>query len=297
MQAPKADALIDYALFEYNKQLAEKLQAEVVFLDCPMTPPWDDTFRVAIEGLAAGGALPQKLAVVLETSGGYIETVERLVRVMRHHFKEVDFIVPNYAYSAGTVLALSGDDIWMDYHSVLGPIDPQFSSPSGEYVPGQGYLQKYKELVEKINAATDASSVRAEVSFLVEKFDPAKLFYIEQAIEHSKDLLKIWLPQYKFKNWTHRETSGEPVTEDDKKVRADQIATAFGDAAQWHSHGRGITCDDLDNEDIKLKINNYGGNADLQQAIRNYHGLLDDYMGKRGWQSAIHTRTGFGGMQ
>ncbi len=31
---------------------------------------------------------------------------------MRHHYKCVDFIVPNSAYSAGTVLAMSGDAIY-----------------------------------------------------------------------------------------------------------------------------------------------------------------------------------------
>lgn len=297
MQAPKSDQLIDTFLAQFNKDLATRLGAEVVFIDCPMAPPWDDSFRVAIESRASSGALPEKLVVVLETSGGYIETVERLVRVMRSHFKEVDFVVPNYAYSAGTVLALSGDEIYMDYHSVLGPIDPQYSSPQGEYVPGMGYLAKYQELVEKINNARDASEVRAEVAFLVEKFDPAKLFHIEQAIEHSKTLLKEWLPKYKFKNWSNRSTSGAVVTDVDKQNRASEIAEALGDAKRWHSHGRGITCDDLDNEKIKLKINNYGQNTELKKAIRNYHGLLDDYMGKRGWQSAIHTLDGFGGMQ
>lgn len=297
MQAPRADLLIDTVLRSFNESLAAKLESEVAFVSCPMAPPWDDTLRVAIETRAqADGDMPKKLAVVLETSGGYIETVERMVRVMRTYFEDVIFIVPNYAYSAGTILALSGDEIFMDYHSVLGPIDPQYMSPNGDHVPGMGYLAKYRELVDEINSADDASKVRAEISFLVEKFDPAKLFHIEQAIEHSKTLLKLWLPKYKFKNWTNRSSSGEPVTDEDKKKRANEIAEALGDARRWHSHGRGITCDDLDNEEIKLKINNYGEIADLKLHIRNYHGLLSDYMGKRGWQSAIHTRDGFGGM-
>ncbi len=49
-----------------------------------------------------------------------------MVSVMRKHYKEVSFIVPSHAYSAGTVLVLSGDKIYMDYYSVLGPIDPQY---------------------------------------------------------------------------------------------------------------------------------------------------------------------------
>jgi len=51
---------------------------------------------------------------VLTTGGGSIEVVQRIVDVFRQHYTLVDFIVPNYAYSAGTVLAMSGDAIYMD---------------------------------------------------------------------------------------------------------------------------------------------------------------------------------------
>jgi hypothetical protein len=296
MQTPKVDDLIHSVLGQMNSALAARMNGDIIFLCCPMMPPWDDALRVAVEMIAENEDRKDKLAVVLETSGGYIESVERMVRVMRAHYNEVDFIVPNYAYSAGTILALSGDDILMDYHSVLGPIDPQFPMPGGDFVPGMGYLAKYKELMRTINEAGDASEVRAEIAFLVEKFDPAKLFNIEQAIEHSKTLLKDWLPQYKFKNWTHRESSGAEVTDADKQRRANEIAEALGKAEKWHSHGRGITCDDLSSENIKLKINNYGEETDLKRDIRNYHGMLGDYMGKRSWTSAIHSRVGFGGV-
>jgi ClpP class serine protease len=51
--------------------------------------------------------------------------------------------------SAGTVLVMCGDNIYMDYFSVLGPIDPQVKrrSKGNVYVPALGYLEKYNELV------------------------------------------------------------------------------------------------------------------------------------------------------
>jgi hypothetical protein len=305
MEHLRADSIVQGFLNNSNLELAGKLEADVLSIIAPMTPPWDDVARLAIEELGEDshqdadggndgeGAPKRKLAVVLETTGGYIETVERMVRAMRQqHYEDVIFIIPNFAYSAGTVLALSGDDIYMDYHSILGPIDPQYGAANGEYVPGMGYLAKYKELVQTINAAPDAGQVRAEISYLIEKFDPAKLFHIEQAIEHSKSLLREWLPKYKFKNWTNRATTGAPVTPQDKQARANDIAEVLGDAQRWHSHGRGITCDDLGSEEIKLKITNYGNDADLKVAIRNYHNLLVDYMGRRNWPAVIHTKFG-----
>ena len=45
--------------------------------------------------------------------------------------------------SAGTILCMSGDKIFMDYASILGPIDPQVPTPdTGDYVPALGYLDK-----------------------------------------------------------------------------------------------------------------------------------------------------------
>jgi len=52
----------------------------------------------------------------------------------------VDFLIPSHAMSAGTILAMSGDAIHMDYYSVLGPIDPQVENQEGRLIPALGYL-------------------------------------------------------------------------------------------------------------------------------------------------------------
>ena len=41
----------------------------------------------------------------------------------------------------------------MDYHSVLGPIDPQIESTEGQLSPGLGILAKFDELCDAINQA------------------------------------------------------------------------------------------------------------------------------------------------
>lgn len=59
---------------------------------------------------------------MLTTLGGSATAAERAVKVLRHFYNEVNFVVPDYAYSAGTILCMSGDNIYMDYFGVLGPI-------------------------------------------------------------------------------------------------------------------------------------------------------------------------------
>jgi hypothetical protein len=155
-----------------------------------------------------------------------------------------------------------------------------------------GYLAKFNQLLKAMNADKTGDNTRGELALLLRKFDPAKLFDIEQAVEHSKSLLVDWLTKYKFKDWKQTETRGIAVTPDMKRQRAEQIATILGDAENWHSHGRGITMIDLQGDKIKLKVKDFAETNDLNQTVRHYHGLFTDYMSKLGWTSAIHTARG-----
>ena len=116
-------------------------------------------------------------------------------------------MVPDYAMSAGTVLVMSGDEIWMDYFSTLGPIDPQLERRDGRegFIPALGYLEKYNDFVEKSRRGTLTS---AEAAYFIQNFDAGDLYSYEQAKKLSIDLLKKWLARYKFKNWKRTERRG-----------------------------------------------------------------------------------------
>ncbi|MCF6302854.1 MAG: hypothetical protein L3J13_06595 [Devosiaceae bacterium] len=170
MDAIKTDDIIQQLLRDKCEALEAKLSGEVILIRAPMAPGIDDVVRREIENVASKQGCRDQLIVVLETNGGSIEVVERISDVFRHHFKSVVFVIPNVAYSAGTVLTLSGDSIYMDYYSVLGPIDPQIKNRDGRWVPGLGYLEKYNSLVEK---SRKNKMTQAELEFLIRKFDPA----------------------------------------------------------------------------------------------------------------------------
>lgn len=216
--------------------------------------------------------------------------VARICNVFRHHFKFVDFVVPNYAYSAGTVLVLSGDSIYMDYYSVLGPIDPQQVNSNGRLIPLMGYLHEYNELISKskTEGLTDA-----ELYFLSKRFDPAEMFFIKQARDHSIELIKKWLVKYKFKNWKRTRTKNQQVTMKMKRERAEYIASILGDATRWHSHGRGITMQELQSKEIQLMIDDYGKDKELNEVIHRYYDLFQDYCQKFGVILAFHSANGF----
>ena len=293
----KADDLVSITLVHACERIADILGAEIIFIKSPIYRGLDDAVRTTIENLVnekrrVRGKVAvrrRKLAVVLETGGGFIEVVERISQVFRKHYREVYFIIPNYAYSAGTVLALSGNKIYMDYYSALGPIDPQVEDDSGKFVPGMGYLYKYDELVKK---SADGTITQAEMLYFTRRFDPAVMFTIEQAKSHSEDLIRDWLPRYKFKDWKQTKSRGLAVTPKMKKDRATKIAEVLGAAEKWHSHGRGITIRELRGRDIKLQIDDFGADTKLNALIRQYYDLFTDYTQKTGVSSALHTRLG-----
>ena len=101
MEAINVDQLTHSVLAQVNKDLAAKMQGDVVLINSGMFPPLDDEFRVAIEAVRDSSS-ETHLIVILETNGGLMETVERLVAVMRAHYEKVSFVIPNFAYSAGT---------------------------------------------------------------------------------------------------------------------------------------------------------------------------------------------------
>jgi ClpP class serine protease len=66
--------------------------------------------------------------LVLHTPGGLVLAAEQIARAILDHPSKVTVFVPHYAMSGGTLIALAADEIVMDRHAVLGPVDPQLGS-------------------------------------------------------------------------------------------------------------------------------------------------------------------------
>jgi ClpP class serine protease len=63
--------------------------------------------------------------LVLHTPGGLVLAAEQIAYALRDHPAKVTVLVPHYAMSGGTLIALAADEIRMDAAAVLGPVDPQ----------------------------------------------------------------------------------------------------------------------------------------------------------------------------
>jgi ClpP class serine protease len=79
----------------------------------------------AINETAQGRAIE----IILHTPGGLVVAARQIAAALADHEGRVTAVVPHYAMSGGTLIALSADEIVVDAHASLGPVDPQL----GEY--------------------------------------------------------------------------------------------------------------------------------------------------------------------
>lgn len=264
-------------------RIENKYDADCLYINGPIEPGLLSIAREFVT-LLKKESKKSRLCVLLTTNGGDAFTVERLVNIFRHNYDDVDFIVPDHAYSAGTILCMSGDNIYMDYNSVLGPIDPQVPNKDGRFVPALGYLEKINMLLEKAQSETIC-----EAEFLILKdFDLAEISLYEQAVNLTEVLLVDWLAKYKFKNWNIRATSKKPVSEQDKKDRAAEIAKSLSDYDKWKAHGRPLNIQVL--RSLKLEIEDFGEDSDAQELILECHNICEDYMTHNDMRAFICTR-------
>src|SRR5215207_3140394 len=65
------------------------------------------------------------IEMVLHTPGGIVLAASQIAAALADHDGHMTAIVPHYAMSGGTLIALAPNEIVVDAHSALGPVDPQ----------------------------------------------------------------------------------------------------------------------------------------------------------------------------
>lgn len=219
--------------------------------------------RDVLSGLAG-----KALDVILETPGGSGQVAEDIVRLLHEKYDDVAFIVPGYAKSAGTILAMAGDEILMGPGSALGPIDAQLTW-QGKTFSADALL----EGVERIKDEVAQSGILNKAYIpILQGISPGELQSAENALKFAQVLVRDWLIRYKFKDWTVHSSTGQPVTPDEKRARAEEIATALCDHRRWLTHGRSVKIEDLD--EMRLRITDFSKATDLNDAISRYQILL-----------------------
>ncbi|WP_253259876.1 SDH family Clp fold serine proteinase [Subtercola boreus] len=123
-----------------------------------------------------------------------IDAAEKFIGLIRRRGKEVRVIVPDFAKSAATLIALGADDILMSDTSELGAIDPQIelleANGNGSIHSAQSYLDAY----EKHAKALREDPTDPVARLMLSKMEPATVRKLQRIMRRSrstaKDLLR-----------------------------------------------------------------------------------------------------------
>jgi len=211
--------------------------------------------------------------VVVVTPGGSAEQVAKFVDRLRPRFTDVAFLLPSTAMSAGTIFCLSGNEIIMHSNSFIGPIDPQVPGKDGRYVPAQAILALVEDIRKRGEVLIKQGQTPAWTDLqILRQMDAKEIGNALGASRYSIELAESYLLTYKFCNWSVH-NNGNPVTENEKRKRAEEIAVRLCDHVVWKTYSRGITREVAWNI-CKIKVLHTESIAGLDRAIRRFWALL-----------------------
>jgi ATP-dependent protease ClpP protease subunit len=207
--------------------------------------------------------------VILETPGGLAEVAEDIVHLLRAKYTRVGMIIPGWAKSAGTILAMAGDEILMGNGSALGPIDPQIGFTTGKRFSADAFLEGLTKIKEDVQQSGKLNPAYIPI---LQNISPGEIQNCINARLFSQELVREWLVGYKFKFWEKHSSTGKEVTLEEKRSRAAEIAEALCNHSKWLTHNRSIRKEDL--VALRLTITDYSKNTELNDAISRYYTLL-----------------------
>jgi hypothetical protein len=189
---------------------------------------------------------------LLHTQGGDIDAADKIVRILQRRVGsdgELRVVVPDYAKSAGTLIAIGAHWIVMSDSSELGPIDPQIYIRDS-WCPAHTYVDGYKSLVDKIDdpaSYEDGKRPDAE-RLLLAKCDPPVLDQCQQALKRSRQLTESILRRGMLRDgsWT-------------------KVAGDLTDNQRWLSQ-HGAVIDSEDAQTMGLRVEYLARDSELWQA-------------------------------
>ncbi len=173
--------------------------------------------------------LPKEdLDFYIETPGGCTETVEDIVKYIHSEFKKISFVICGEAKSAGTIMAMSANELFMTKTGSLGPIDAQIITTNG-FISAYDYIDWYEEKKKELKLSPVDE-------IIINKINPGELNSIKNGLNYCEELVREWLTKYQ--NKTKRE--------------ATTISKTLINHKKWHTHNRSLKYNDLEKIGIDI---------------------------------------------
>jgi ATP-dependent protease ClpP protease subunit len=178
--------------------------------------------------------------LLLHTGGGDIDAAEKLISMVRRKVRNAKLrvVVPDYAKSAGTLMALGADAIVMSDSSELGPIDPQIVLTDGNGNKVQESVQNYLDAYENHSKTLVENPNNMTAQIMLKRLDPTMVELFKSIVTRARHLAEDHLKMGMFResgNWS-------------------AAVTALLDVHRWQSHGQMISWEDAQSTSIGLTV-------------------------------------------
>lgn len=176
----------------------------------------------------------QSIDLLLHTRGGDVDAAEKLLSLVQATVADgqLRMVIPDFAKSAGTLMALGADTLIMSDSSELGTIDPQIWSDDG----------RGNEICHSVLSYLDAFKIHSDAlrenphdpvaQLMLSKLDPTTVRHFEAIRERARHFAEDQLKR-KGRNFSH-------------------IASALLDITRWPTHGQMIKWQDV--KDLGLSV-------------------------------------------
>lgn len=254
------EAQLQAALQEISKQRDDRnvMFYASAFMQKPAVPSYMTMLMMDdINGLMAcmhNMRWEQNLTLVLHTPGGVPGAANALVEYMHSKFADIEVVVPTFAMSAGTMMALGANRIVMGRQSQLGPIDAQMQTKHGSVSAG-AVLETFGRARSEIS---DNQSMAHLWHPILQSMGPSLIQESANALEYGEVMVRGWLAKRMF--------AGRPDAAD----KAAAAARHFNATEVHKDHSRRIDRDEA--RSVELTVENLEDSQPLQEAVLTaYH--------------------------
>ncbi len=222
------------------KQIEDQEKRQLICYVAGALAPIEPEDTVGFVDLLHNVSPGHDLDLLLHTTGGDIDAAEKLISMARTRAgtSSLRVIVPDYAKSAGTLMALGADAIVMSDSSELGPIDPQVirADQHGNrlQVPIQSYLDAYEAHTEALKQ--NPQDVAAQI--MLGQLDPSTVKLFQSIRRRAQTLAENLLKTGMFRdvgNWS-------------------LAASELLNTRRWQSHSQMISAADAQDPRLGLTV-------------------------------------------
>ncbi|WP_322528541.1 hypothetical protein R5R73_01265 [Salinicola sp. LHM] len=190
------------------------------------------------------------LDLIMHTPGGSVTAAESIIHYLNEVFDgDVRAIIPQAAFSAGTMIACGCKSIVMGKQSSLGPFDPHLGNYSCHNI-----IDELEEISGRIKDAPHEAMLWRPI---LEKLDPTLYLQCKHSIDLATSIVEHWLQKVMLKEVENKEEIARSIT------------SKLNKTSHTKDHSRHIHIHDA--EEMGLIIERLEEDQDLQDLVLSVH--------------------------